>query len=159
MPLILLWLSCYNFSDIVIFETWEKKLLFVPTENVTENRHPRMPPPTHAISQLAALRVGKHGPAYGWCYQESFAGWLFPHVLAIPPSSSRNNNSKKHLRLQLVPAVLLHHFCFSISGSFLFYHLSFFLPKWLNPFFPPQFSFPPRRPLWGNATLFVAMEP
>lgn len=115
-------------------------------KKVTENRLPRLPPPTQAISQPALLRAGKHGPAYGWCYQESFAGWLFPHVLAILPSSSRNNNSKKRLQLKFVQVVLLHHSFFSISGSSDFLAIislsSFLPPKWLNLFFPPDFPSP-----------------
>lgn len=139
---------------------WGKKLLFVPTEKVTENRHPRLPPPTHAISQPGLLRVGKHGPAYGWCYQESFAGWLLPHVLAILPSSSRNNNSKKRLQLELDPVVLLHHSCLYL---FLFplYHFSFFVSstQMTKSLLSPPIFLPPRCSLWGNATPLVAMEP
>lgn len=122
-PDLLITLSLYLTSSFL--KQWEQNLPLLQTEKATESKHPRTPPPAHAISQPVLLRVGKHGPAYGWCYQESFAGWLFPHVLAGPPSSSSNNNNKKQLQLKFANLVLLHHFCLSISGSFCFLSVVF----------------------------------
>lgn len=135
-------LSLYLTSSFL--KQWERNLPLLQTEKVTEKKHPRTPPPAQAICQPMLLRVGKHGPAYGWCYQESFAGWLFPHVLAGLPSSSSNNNNKKQLQLKFANVVLLHHFSLSISGSFCFPLFFFLWSKMTKTSSPPlDFSFPP----------------
>lgn len=56
---------------------------------------------THTHSQWES---GKHGPAFGWCYQEAFGGWLFPHVAPVLPASGNKNN----LQVCFVPAAHLH---------------------------------------------------
>lgn len=65
------------------------------TNKLDTHTHP------HTPSQCES---GKHSPAYGWCYQEAFGGWLFPHVVPALSASGNKNN----LQVRMVPAVRLH---------------------------------------------------
>lgn len=96
---------------------------------------------------------------YGWCYQEAFGGWLFPHAVRSFAASSNKNT----LQEKLVPVPRLHLWSVPLPAFFLlscvafFCLLSIFLSPSSNIQHPPLFpSFPlPRCPLWGNASPFV----
>lgn len=137
--------------------------------------------PTHAHTYthnksvcVSQCEFGKHGPAYGWCYQEAFGGWLFPHAAPVLPASSNKNN----LQVKFVAVVLLHLWsvCRSLSLSLcLLLNLLCCLPASFpsftsslslslssiqhdsTSFFSPSFLLP-RCPLCGNASLFFVME-
>lgn len=68
------------------------------------------------------------GLQYGWCYQGSFGGWLFPHVLRVLPATkttSESSSARLHLNAPSSPPSSIF-----FTPAFLLPHRSVSLQLW-----------------------------